>query len=126
VAAGAAGEAAGAAGVADGLLLAAHDLSDGGLAVTLAECCLAGGAGCTVSLPDDPFTSLFSESAARAVVAVRPGSEGAFAALCADQGVPATVLGTTGGASLEITDEFSISLDELAAVHRQTLPALFG
>ena len=63
-----------AAAVAAGLLSAAHDLSDGGLAVALAESCLRGGTGCTVRLPDDPFTALFSESAARAVVAVRPGA----------------------------------------------------
>src|SRR5437764_3988525 len=53
---------------AGGLLAAAHDLSDGGLAVALAELCLRGGLGCRVALPGDPFSYLFSESAARAVV----------------------------------------------------------
>ena len=115
-----------AAAAAGGLLAAAHDLSDGGLAVALAECCLAGGAGCTVSLSGDPFTSLFSESSARALVAVRPGCEAAFAGLCADRGVPAAVIGTTGGQHLAVTGGFSISLDELRAAHRQTLPGLFG
>ena len=109
-----------------GLLDAAHDLSDGGLAVALAECCLAGGHGAVVELPPDPFPVLFGESAARAVVAVRPGAEASFAALCQDHGVPVTVLGQTGGASLEVTGSFSIGLDELAAAHRGTLPALFG
>src|SRR5207245_1623253 len=42
-----------AAAVAAGLLSAAHDLSDGGLAVALAESCLRGGTGCTVPLPGD-------------------------------------------------------------------------
>ena len=69
-----------------GLLDAAHDLSDGGLAVALAESCLAGGHGAVVELPPDPFPVLFSESAARAVVAVRPGAEAEFTALCQDQG----------------------------------------
>ena len=115
-----------AAGAAGGLLAAAHDLSDGGLALALAECCLAGGAGCAVTLPGDPFTSLFSESAARAVVAVRPGSEAAVTDLCAEHGVPAAVIGVTGGASLEVAGLFSIPLDELAVAHRQTLPAIFG
>jgi phosphoribosylformylglycinamidine synthase len=109
-----------------GLLDAAHDLSDGGLAVALAECCLAGGQGATVELPPDPFAVLFGESAARAVVAVRPGAEAEFAALCQQHGVPATVLGQTGGASLEVTGSFTIGLDELAAAHRGPLPALFG
>jgi phosphoribosylformylglycinamidine synthase len=110
----------------DGLLAAAHDLSDGGLAIALAESCLRGGRGCRVELPGDPFTYLFSESAARAVVAVRPGSEAAFAAKAAEHGVPAQPLGTTGGRSLVIGGCFEIPLDELAAVHTGTLPALFG
>ena len=114
------------AGAARGLLEAAHDLSDGGLAVALAECCLTGGQGCAVRLPGDEFAHLFGESAARAVVAVRPGAEAEFAALCGARGVPAAVLGVTGGASLEVTGRFAIPLEELAAAHRATLPALFG
>jgi phosphoribosylformylglycinamidine synthase subunit PurL len=109
-----------------GLLAAAHDLSDGGLAIALAECCLAGGEGASVTAARDAFSSLFSESAARAVVAVRPGSEAEFAALCDERGVPATGLGTTGGATLEVAGWFSIPLDELAAAYRLTLPALYG
>jgi len=120
-----------AASAGRGLLDAAHDLSDGGLAIALAECCLAGGQGAAVQLssgqlPPDPFAQLFGESAARAVVAVRPGAEAEFAALGESCGVPAMVLGQTGGASLEVTGSFAIPLDELAAAHRGTLPALFG
>src|SRR5262249_56622841 len=109
-----------------GLLDAAHDLSDGGLAVALAESCLAGGHGCRVSLPGDEFTFLFSESAARFVVTVLPGSEREFAGLCEAHGVPATPLGTTGGGRLEVAGSFAVPLDELAAVHGCTLPALVG
>ena len=108
-----------------GLLAAAHDLSDGGLAVALAESCLTGGQGCAVALAGDAFTGLFAESAARAVVAVSPGAEAEFAALCAEHGVPSAGLGVTGGPSLEVTGLFAIPLDELAAAHRATLPALF-
>ena len=109
-----------------GLLAAAHDVSDGGLAISLAESCLAGGHGCRVSLPGDEFTFLFSESAARLVVAVLPGSEAEFAALCTAHGVPGTPLGTVGGASLEVEGSFAVPLDELAAAHQGVLPALFG
>ena len=108
-----------------GLLAAAHDLSDGGLAVALAESCLAGGQGCAAALDGDAFTGLFAESAARAVVAVSPGAEAQFTALCAEHGVPSAWLGVTGGPSLEVTGLFTIPLDELAAAHRATLPALF-
>jgi phosphoribosylformylglycinamidine synthase len=81
-----------------------------------------------VRLPGDPFEFLFSESAARAVVAVpsASASASAFAELCAAHGVPCVVLGVTGGDSLVVEDCFAIGLDELAAAHTGTLPALFG
>ncbi len=114
------------AAAADGLALSAHDLSDGGLALALAECCLAGGLGCRVTLPGDPFTALFSESAARAVLAVPAGSVPELAALAARHGVPAEVIGTVGGPSLDVAGHFDIPVGELAAAHQGTLPALFG
>jgi hypothetical protein len=40
--------------------------------------------------------------------------------------VPAEVIGRTGGQSLEVTGQFSITLDELGAAHREILPLLFG
>jgi phosphoribosylformylglycinamidine synthase subunit PurL len=115
-----------AAAAAAGWLSAAHDLSDGGLAVALAESCLRGGTGCRVRLPGDPFTALFSESAARAIVAVRPGAEASFEALRLTLGVPGATIGTVGGDQLVVEGSFTIGLEELAAVHTQTLPALFG
>jgi phosphoribosylformylglycinamidine synthase len=65
------------------------------------------------------------------VVAVRPGSEQAFAALAARHGVPAAELGVAGGDSLVVQGStgqgsFDIPVDELAAAHSGTLPALFG
>ena len=61
------------AGSRDGMLSAAHDLSDGGLPLALVKLCLRLGHGARVVLPEgvDPFVALFSESAGRAVVAVR-------------------------------------------------------
>jgi len=109
-----------------GLLASAHDLADGGLAIALAESCLRGGRGCRIGLSGDAFTELFSESAARAVISVRPGREEEFAALCAANEVPATVLGVTGGDALVIDGSFEVPLDELARVWTRTLPALFG
>jgi phosphoribosylformylglycinamidine synthase subunit PurL len=114
------------AAAAAGLLVAAHDLSDGGLAVALAESCLRGGTGCQVRLSGDPFTALFSESAARAVVAVRPGAEAEFASLRSVHGVPGETIGRTGGEDLAVEGWFTIPLAELAAAHAAVLPALYG
>ena len=130
------------AGAVRGLLSAAHDLSDGGLGLALAECCLrggsraplpgrAGGIGCVVTLPagagePDPLTALFSESSARAIAVLRPGAEADFAELCAANELPATRLGTTGGQNLEVTGLFNVPVAELSAVSGRTLPGLFG
>ena len=129
-----------AAGASRGLLSAAHDLSDGGLAVALAECCLLGGSagpgggeagiGAAIRLPGglDPFTTLFSESAARAIVAVRadPDTQEQVSRLCAENEVSVEVIGSTGGDVLEVVGHFTVGLDELREAHRGTLPAIFG
>ena len=86
----------------------------------------AAGPGCTVRLPGDPFTWLFSESAGRAIVVPRPGAEPAFGRLAAEHGVPGVTIGTARDDSLTVTGSFTIPLTQLAAVHAQTLPALFG
>jgi phosphoribosylformylglycinamidine synthase len=115
-----------AAAASAGVLASAHDVSDGGLAVALAEACLLGRRGCAVTLPGEEFTSLFSESAARAVVSVLPGREAEFAALAAEHGVPATVLGVTAGDTLTVEGTFQVPLTELERAWTGTLPAIFG
>jgi phosphoribosylformylglycinamidine synthase II len=108
----------------DGLVTSAHDLADGGLAQTLAESALRYGVGARLRLDGDPFSVLFSESTARAVVttaepaAVRAAAEAA--------GVPVTELGTTGGDALAVEGLLDLGLAELRAVWTATLPALFG
>jgi phosphoribosylformylglycinamidine synthase len=118
------------AAAARGLITAAHDLSEGGLAVALAECCLAGRTGCAVTLPGDTARFLFSESASRAIVAITPGRENELAALATAGRVPAADIGVTGGPALELHgpagDGVTVPLAELSAAHRGALPALFG
>jgi phosphoribosylformylglycinamidine synthase len=114
------------AAAADGLLASAHDVSDGGLAIALAEACMHGGRGCAVTLPGDSFTALFSESAGRAVISVTPGREADFAALAQTHGVPATVLGRTGGESLTVEGTFEVPVVELTEAWSSPLPAIFG
>ncbi|QVQ50379.1 phosphoribosylformylglycinamidine synthase subunit PurL [Spiractinospora alimapuensis] len=118
------------AGAADaGLALAAHDLSDGGLFVALAESCLRGNVGATVRVEEDGVVGLFSESVARAVVAVSPENTAAFACLCADEGVSAREIGATGTDRLSVdagTFGLSVELEELRQVYESALPAIFG
>src|SRR6266498_1190337 len=113
-----------------GHLGATHDLSDGGLSQALVEACLRHDLGATVVVPEglDPFVFLFSESSARALVAVPRGHERAFTALCAERSLPYTPIGVVDGRSrcLDIRGQFTITLDELRSAYGGTLPALFG
>jgi phosphoribosylformylglycinamidine synthase len=111
----------------DGILGAAHDVSDGGLAQTLAEMALAGRTGLRVRLPDglDPFVALFSESVARAVVAVDAADAEPFVATSNAGGVPAVVLGEVGGTALEVEGLLEVAVDRLRDASAATLPALF-
>jgi len=119
-----------AAASARGQVSSAHDLSDGGLAQALVESCLRRGAGAEVMLPADmaPFIALFSESTARALVAVPRGQELAFKALCDELGQPYTAIGSVRASSdaLEVVDQFAVSLAELHEAHVGTLERHFG
>ena len=96
-----------------GILRSAHDCSDGGVAVTIAESAFdTGGIGCTVDVPAlnqkadsttesiDEIGVLFGESASRAVVSVKPADRAALIQLANTSGVPAKLIGTTGGSRL--------------------------
>ncbi|GIH09834.1 phosphoribosylformylglycinamidine synthase subunit PurL [Rhizocola hellebori] len=109
-----------------GLVRSAHDLSEGGLAQALTESCLRKGIGANVTVGEDAFVALFSESASRVLVAVPIGLRQAFEAVVAEQEIPLTLLGTTGGTSLVVKDQFEIPLDELRTAWSSTLPKLFG
>jgi phosphoribosylformylglycinamidine synthase subunit PurL len=111
-----------------GLVSAAHDLSDGGLAQALVESCLRGGRGAQITLPLDvePFVALFSESAARAIVAVPADRVGELVSLAAAFGVPLLALGTTGGSTLDVAGQFAVAIDELSAAATGTFHGLFG
>jgi phosphoribosylformylglycinamidine synthase len=116
----------------DGLIDAAHDLSDGGLAQALVESCLRRGIGARVWLPEDvdPFVALFSESTARAIVAVPRSEEVRFTDMCTARGFPHLRIGVTDGlgedASLDVQDQFALPLSELRAAWSATLPATFS
>ena len=104
---------------AAGLLQSAHDCSDGGLAVTLAECAFdTGGIGLTVDLPASSGSSstglagtLFGESASQVVVSVRGSDRARFLEVAAAAGVPARVIGRTGGSRLAIDVAGQASID---------------
>ncbi|WPB91872.1 phosphoribosylformylglycinamidine synthase subunit PurL [Streptomyces malaysiensis] len=112
----------------DGMVDAAHDLSDGGLIQALAESCLRGGKGARIVVPDglDPFVLLFSESAGRAVVAVARSEEVRFNDMCGARGLPAARIGVVDGDAIEVQGQFSIPLAELRESYEATIPGLLA
>lgn len=119
-----------ATGSRDGMISAAHDLSEGGLAQALVETALIGETGARVVLPEDadPFVWLFSESAGRALVAVPRTEELRFTEMCTARQLPWTRVGVAdaGSQALEVQDVAEIPLDELRRAWEGTLPQLFG
>jgi phosphoribosylformylglycinamidine synthase len=110
------------------LLGSAHDCSDGGLAVALAESALAGDTGFAVSLPgDEPwYVALFSESASRAVVSVAPEKAEAVEALASAHHLPLSRLGETGGPGMVFDSLLEISVEEVRSAHEGAIPKLLA
>jgi phosphoribosylformylglycinamidine synthase II len=92
--------------VAGQIVASAHDCSDGGIAVALAECCIAAGLGAQIALrargSESPAEALFGEGVGRIVVSLRPAQVPALLALARRLSVEAQVLGTVGGERLVI------------------------
>jgi phosphoribosylformylglycinamidine synthase subunit PurL len=111
-----------------GLVSAAHDLSDGGLAQALVEACLLSRAGAHLTLPPalDPFIALFSESSARVLLGVSRAHAPRVARLCAAHGVPITRLGEVHPTpALHLAPLPPLPLTDLHNAWNRTLPALF-
>ena len=118
--------------IRQGLVRTAHDCSDGGIAVALAECTFGHSLGCTVELNVDPALRLdgmlFGEDAARIVVSYSQADAAKIAQLAQDHGAPLHLLGSVGGSNLKITVGGSPAIDapiaELRAGWAKTIPAI--
>ena len=124
-------------GVKQGLILSAHDCSDGGLAVALAESCILGGVGFRFQGSVDALsrwdTALFGEKQSRIVVSVERDRMHLMEDLAHAVGAPVSLLGFTGGATFQVDshdedgaatgDGVELMLAELTAVWTQALEA---
>ncbi|GAA1905030.1 phosphoribosylformylglycinamidine synthase subunit PurL [Arthrobacter gandavensis] len=119
----------------DGMIDAAHDLSEGGLAAALSEMALRFGVGARIGLDEvaerdgvDLFTLLFSESQARAVVSVARSEEVRFKDMCSARGFAHSRIGVvdTEIGALDFQGHFVLPLAELKEAHEGTLPKHFG
>ena len=102
----------------------AHDLSEGGLAVALAESALANGVGFTIEKTPD-HAELFAESPSRAIVSCEAEDVVALVEHAAVRGIEARVIGTTGGQSLNY-GSFGVGIEEASTVYERALPDLLS
>jgi len=122
------------AGSRDGFFAAAHDVSEGGIAQTIAEMAMCSGVGVRLEVPTDldAFTFLWSESAARAIVVVPQDRNDEFLALCESKAFPVTKIGSVDSLSscVELAGVFGetiiLDIEELRTISEETLPRLFG
>lgn len=119
----------------DGMIDAAHDLSQGGLAAALADSCLRFGVGARIGLGEvaerdgvDEFTLLFSESQGRAICSVPRTEEVRFKDMCTARGYAFARIGVVDAVNeaLDLQGLASIGLDELREAWSGTLPKHFG
>ncbi len=122
--------------IENGICHVAHDVSDGGIAITLTEMCLEGsGIGCSVDLQplDRADVALFGESGCRIVLALDLSVVAEAERRASAAGVPFRVIGTTGGDRLQIkvgtpsasgATQVDIALRDLRERREATLPAI--
>jgi phosphoribosylformylglycinamidine synthase len=126
--------------IREGHVRSANDCSDGGLAVCLAECCIAGGLGAEVELPASNArldtlrldSWLFGESQSRIVISVAPDHLLQVEEACAAAGVPTAVLGRVGGERFFVESGLTglprpvikLPVAELARVYREAIPGI--
>jgi len=113
-----------------GLVASAHDLSEGGLAVALAESCISGGVGAAVEVDFGlrPDHALFSESQSRILLSATPDKADALVATLREKGVAHTVIGKVGGSNLSIKVGGKIAVEspvaQLEKVWKDAIPCL--
>ena len=114
--------------IEQGLITSAHDCSEGGLAVALAECSIQGGMGFTgeFSVADRWDVTLFGERQSRIVVGLSEDRWDALVSLAAGFGVPAIKLGYTGGGRFRFNGQVDLSVSEISRVWNNGLEAVSG
>jgi len=115
--------------IRQGIISSAHDCSDGGLAITLAECCLAGGVGFMGQgwqFGGRLDAAFFGEVQSRIIVSVRPGKVKRLEEVAAANRVPVTRLGVVEGKRFVVGKYIDLSLEQVESVWRESLGKVLG
>lgn len=111
--------------IKNGLVSGAHDLSDGGLIVALAESCIAGNTGAKISLENisglTTLQSLFSESTSRVLVSCQQDNVPDIIDISNKNNIPIAQIGLVTGQSLSVDDKIDLSLNKIKDVYLNSL-----
>jgi len=116
--------------IQSGIIKSAHDCSEGGLTVALAECCVSSSLsiiGANITLPAHTIrrdSMLFGESQSRIITSVAKEDISEFMSISKTLRAPAVVIGKVGGERLKIDRLIDIPVDELKAVWKDALERL--
>jgi phosphoribosylformylglycinamidine synthase subunit PurL len=116
--------------IQSGIIKSAHDCSEGGLAVALAECCVSSSlstVGAKITLPAHTIrrdSMLFGESQSRIIASIAKEDISEFMSVAEMHGAPAVVIGKVGGERLKIDGLIDIPVDDLKAAWKDTLERL--
>jgi phosphoribosylformylglycinamidine synthase len=108
--------------IKNGLVKSAHDLSDGGLVVSIVESAIAGNLGAEITLEGNLLVQLFSESQSRALITINPKNKDAFEKLAKD--IKLTKIGTVSRQKLIINDKVDLELSKLKDTYENSLEKL--
>ncbi len=119
--------------ISQGVINSAHDLSEGGLAVALAECCISGGLGAKVVLKKEDLrvdALLFGESQSRVIVSIKSAGIPALWQLAQKNGLEVNAIGYVGGESLTIKVDdrewINLTIKEIEQSWKNTIAKLMS
>jgi len=116
--------------IGNGIINAAHDTSEGGLAVAIAEMAMSSiGSGkeilgADINIENINFGKLFGESQSRVVVALNSERTVQLSAICNENNVNLTHLGKVNNGTLNINNEINVKVSDLKAIYENTLPSM--
>jgi len=107
----------------------AHDVSDGGLAVAAAECCVMNRTnyvGCALLLTEAKRAdfALFNESQSRILISLNKDNEKSCSDICQKHGIEFAVIGKTGGNTFKIDDFVNLNLEKISDVYYNSISVI--
>ncbi len=117
--------------ISKGFIKSAHDISEGGIACALSECCIINQEkqiGCEVEIPikSRKDSTLFSESQSRIIISISKAKILDFETELKLSGVKFTKLGLVSGSTLKFKNLFELSINELSDIYYNTIPGIMS